>query len=388
MTGGGGGSLTDLGPFAAPVDFATPWGAGDVVIGDFNGDGKPDILVLSEPSWKVLINTTAVAGSTPTFLAPVDVLTPAGSSHVVTGDFNRDGRLDLAVSIPTHNALAVLLNLTDAGSASLSFADGVELDAGQLVVNFSAGDFNGDGVVDLAEVNGPASIFINQTSAGASMPVFAVAAQASVTLDGGGCGGTAVGDLNGDGYDDLACSADGVHAYVDVTLSVPVDAGAAPMFAPPQEFTANAGGGIDEPSASGVAIADFNGDGRADLMFMDVGLELFVTTEDAGSRTLSFAAPDQVAYPNFARASLIVADFDHDSRLDVLWVGGAESVNDVGLYVLFNTTANVAALPTFEGRFTVALPSPVGVAAGDLNGDLKPDLVVGMGATLRVYLMR
>jgi len=93
--------------FAPAVDVATGLSPFTVAVGDFNGDGKPD-LVCGTSAVSVFLNTTATNG-TPSFAAEVDFPVGIGQHYVAVGDFNGDGKPDLAVSNQGLNTVSVLL---------------------------------------------------------------------------------------------------------------------------------------------------------------------------------------------------------------------------------------------------------------------------------------
>jgi hypothetical protein len=86
--------------FATPQDFATGEVSHSVAVGDFNGDGRPDLAVANQNSStvSVLLNTTAPGSTTPSFAAQQTFATANLPYAVAVGDFNGDGRPDLAVS--------------------------------------------------------------------------------------------------------------------------------------------------------------------------------------------------------------------------------------------------------------------------------------------------
>ncbi|MEG3881563.1 DUF4347 domain-containing protein, partial [Microcoleus sp. herbarium7] len=162
--------------FATQVTFATGTYPSSVSIGDFNGDGKPDLAVPNRDSTaSILLNTTTTGAATPTFATQVTFT--AGTTPLSTsiGDFNGDGKPDLAVANDFSNDASILLNTTTTGATTPTFATQVTFATGDRPFFVSIGDFNGDGKPDLAVANGnsdTASILLNTTTTGAATPTF------------------------------------------------------------------------------------------------------------------------------------------------------------------------------------------------------------------------
>jgi subtilase family serine protease len=134
------------GTFTAAASPETPTGIKSIVIGDFNGDGKPDLAVGSE--YVSFVSIFLGNGDGTFTAAPHPNLTCAPFS-VVTGDFNGDGKLDLAMADAAANTLRILLGN---GDGTFTLAPG-NLPTGVLPYALAAGDFNGDGKADLAVVS-------------------------------------------------------------------------------------------------------------------------------------------------------------------------------------------------------------------------------------------
>ena len=113
--------------FAARQYFATADGPLALVVGDYNADGRPDLAAAAFEASRVtvLLNRTAPGGATPGFGNRQDVITGARPRGVAAGDLNGDGRLDLAVAthgdLPTDDTITVLLNTTAPGSSTPAF---------------------------------------------------------------------------------------------------------------------------------------------------------------------------------------------------------------------------------------------------------------------------
>ncbi|MEG3864096.1 DUF4347 domain-containing protein, partial [Microcoleus sp. herbarium12] len=105
---------------APKVDFATGSFPYSLTIGDINGDGKPDLAVanFSSNTASILLNTTPTGAATPTFATKVDFTTGNTPFSVSIGDFNLDGKPDLAVTNTNSNTASILLNTTPTGAAT------------------------------------------------------------------------------------------------------------------------------------------------------------------------------------------------------------------------------------------------------------------------------
>ena len=141
--------------FAPHVDFAVGGAADGIAFGDLNGDGKPDLVIGDRgiDAISILVNTTATGSATPTFAAPETFGVDAGSREVVVGDFNGDGKPDVAtIDFGSTDFVSVLLNTTSPGTAFVTLEGPQEYSAPAYASTLASGDFNGDGRADIVSV--------------------------------------------------------------------------------------------------------------------------------------------------------------------------------------------------------------------------------------------
>src|SRR5215467_14580046 len=231
-------------------------GPSSIAVGDFNGDGKLDLAVCNFGDWNIYV---LLGNGDGTFQAARSVYFASGGGfpwYVVTADFNGDGRLDLAVSNYGDNSLSVLLGNGD-GTFQAPQTTPVGTNPAQVVV----GDFNGDGKPDLAVssvANGTVSVLLGKGD-GTFLPPLVAPVGANPWY-------FAVGDFNGDGKLDLAVSDYGCpldcNSSPSNTVTVLLGNGDG-TFLPAPSLTVGNG-------PAGVAVGDFNGDGRQDLAVANV----------------------------------------------------------------------------------------------------------------------
>ena len=274
-------------------------------------------------------------------------------SLLLAGDFNNDGKLDVATA-------GAYIN-TDAATVALGNGDGTfqlpqyaDFYSGMAVF---AADFNGDGKLDLAVIDASqtgVSILLGNGD-GTFQPAKAFTTNA-------GAWAAAAGDFNGDGKLDLAVVCVGSPAASgsisillgngDGTFQSSVD------YIPP-------GSGLQRPLA--MTLGDFNGDGKLDIALFDVnnpdqsGLFFVLFGNGDGTFQFSTGVPETVeVFPTVA------ADVNGDGKLDL--VGSIWSTSSSGTMVMIGNG---------DGTFQpfVLYPTGSGAGVGDFNADGKLDIV-------------
>ncbi|MCU1281406.1 MAG: hypothetical protein JWM53_4952 [bacterium] len=321
------------GTFAAPVSYPLPFKNVALTTGDFDGDGKPDVAAAGNGAVAVMRN----AGGT--FPAAVTYAAGSADGAVVTGDFDGDGKLDIAVVDPTTNDVAVLAN---AGAGRMRAAPNFA--AATTAQSIAVADVNGDGKPDVALANkfGPSDVSVllgdGQGGLGAAIG-YAAGVQ---------CTGVAFADVNGDQHPDLIA--------VGTATSVMLNNGDGTFAA-----------AVSYPSAGiTIAIADVNGDDHPDLLSVGTG-QLSVLVNQ-GNGTFATAVSYGVSGPTIA-----LGDLNGDGFPDAIFAGDPASTLSSAVEVLWNKGNGTFGNPLF----LTAGSKPAGPALGDVDGDGKLDIVVG-----------
>lgn len=331
--------------FQAPLLFniASP---NQVVPADFDGDGKIDIAVGSSTAVSIFWGH-----GDGTFDPPQTIQSWSGGVSVWSAaDMNGDGRPDLVCGVPSQ--FIVLHNL---GGRSFAFPIAVPLNTqiGQIVT----ADFTGDGVPDVAVVayDHPGStstdIFIFKNLGGVNYTQLPTVSNIWIIL------GLTAGDLNGDGKVDLLAS---------ITTDIVGESGAGVYWGDGNgHFTGGPGVGTASFNTLHTAIADFNGDGKADYVLANDTDGSLSVVMNAGNNT--FATPANygpVDHPD----TLLAPDLDGDGRPDI---------------VAENRGSSITVLRNQNGLFPSLVQFPTGggcgpIATADFNGDGKPDIVASL----------
>jgi hypothetical protein len=255
-----------------------------VALGDFNGDGNLDAAVVNTGA-NGTVNILLGSGTGTFTQTGTPISVGADPNAVVATDFNGDGRPDLAVAAAgaSSGAAGTVSVLLGNGNATFTAATGSPFAAGVNPRSIVAGDFNGDGRPDVAVLNGglgnssDVSVLLNNGS-GVLTPV-----AGGPFLTGGANSATiAVGDFNNDGRPDVAIANAGpTLGSSPGSVSVLLNDGTGRLS--PAAGSPIATGGIN---TSGVATADFNSDGLTDIAVMSpVSTNVGVLLNTGGTTT-------------------------------------------------------------------------------------------------------
>jgi VCBS repeat protein len=245
--GAGNGSLACQPPCLSATDTYPR----SIAAADFNNDGHQDLVTANALGDSVTVRLGAGNGTFPT-LATLSGAGADGPASVAVGFFNVDPHLDLAVANYLSGDVSVFLG---AGNGSFSEAAGSAFGTGtgSHPQSVAVGDFNSDGRDDMAvALNGSDAVSVHLSAGMIATPF----PDPPVTYGtGDGPEFVAVGDYNSDGIEDLALAN---HGSSGVTVRLGAGDGSFAAEAPGSPFAV---GG--QPSS--IAVGDFNSDGRQDL---------------------------------------------------------------------------------------------------------------------------
>ncbi len=323
-------------------------------VGDFNSDGKLDLAVAEYYGHTVAVLIGVGDG---TFAPAVQYPVGQYPAAVVAGDVNNDGKIDLAVASGFTDNASVLL-----GNGDGTFAAAVGYAAGDTPVALALGDFNNDANLDLVVVNSSSNdVSILLGNGDGSF-------QAAVNkATGTNPRSVAVSDFNADGNADLVVA----NGSGGVLIFLGAGSGSFPA-------------GVSYPAGTNttsVAVGDLNGDGKPDLAVTNASAGTVSTLRNNGDGTFQSPVSHSLSYG----ADFVVIDDINGDRNPDLVVG-----NTVAPGIFFTAVAML--LGNGDGTFPAPIYEDVvsytdRITVGDFNADGRADLVLSGGFTSTIQVL-
>jgi len=242
--------------FATKVDFSTGTNPYNVATGDFDNDGRPDLAVTNYLSNTISVFLNTSTPGTISFAPKIDLSTALNPRGIAVTDFDGDGKVDIGITNQLSNSFSIFRNTTSS-TGNLTFATRTDISCGNgnEPRSMVTGDFDVDGKMDLAVIinnsNGSgAQIFKNNSSVGViSFTISPVASNPNYST----CYEGAIHDINGDGKPDLALTLsnpNGIRIFQNNSTS---------------NITFRPGVHFYSQSPYSVGLGDLDGDGKPDM---------------------------------------------------------------------------------------------------------------------------
>lgn len=294
------------GTFAAPVNYSVGVDAIGIAAGDMNGDGKLDLLTTNRASYTISI---LFGNGDGTFGNRADYTAGTEPMALVTGDFDGDGFLDVAEINGADDTVSIFLSV---GDGTLKAPVIYPVGSGPIAI--VTGDFNHDGILDIAVANaGSSNIAVLLGNGGGTF-------QSAVYYPtGSDPDGLFTADLNGDGKLDLVAANNGSN-----TFSVLLNNGDG-TFAPQVSYSAGT-------LPFGVTGGDFYGNGKIDLAITNSEDNTVSIVPGNGDGTFNTAQTLTFSTGN-EPLGLAVGDFNNDGRPDVVVANAVDNSVSVLLQI-------------------------------------------------------
>ena len=330
-------------------------------VADMNNDGHLDILVTNVDAENIVVFMGLGNGS---FMQPQSISLWAQSNSHATGDFNKDGRLDIAVAISTYDTVGIYF-IRRNGTVYYGYDCTLKLDSQPKSIVVA--DFNNDGNLDIATANyGTDDVAI---LFGLGNDSFLDPTYYNLTKDDISPFYIVAADFNNDNFTDLVLANDDSPT---ITILLNDRYGAFPHAVSID---------LDDYYAIWIATGDFENDGRQDIVLTGAGSNVVLILPGNSDGTFS-EIYEYIIDGSVSLYGIVSGHFNNDDQLDLAVIDGLES----SVTVVLNTDiANSVEQNIINLHFGYA---PLNMAAGDFNNDNITDIaVVDIGNSMLIVLL-
>ena len=299
--------FTDIGAGLASVQ------TGSVAWGDYNTDGKMDILLTGASTGSTSITKIYRNNGNGSFSEDTtadSVLTAIDAGSVAWGDYNRDGRPDIVLTGLSNSGMVAKIYKNN-GNGTFS-----ENTIGEGALNrlrntaVAWGDYNSDGKPDLLLTGFIGTGYISKIYTNNGAGTFSEDTTADSGLAKVGSGSVAWGDYNSDGYPDILLAGYTGKAYVSKIYKNNRNG----------TFT-DIKAGLTGVRSGSAAWGDYNSDGRLDILLTGSNASGRVGKVYKNNGNDTFSAVTTTGLPAVSNSSVAWGDFNSDGKLDILLNG-------------------------------------------------------------------
>ncbi len=328
---------------------------------DMDLDGKPDLLVTGFTTNTISIVRNLSTPGTVSFASEQTFSTPSNTRCIAPGDFDGDGKVDLAV---TSNGYGIYIYRNLSSPGTISMGSPLGLDGSFLgtsgTYQMASGDLNNDGKLDLvfSDFSGNVYTLLNTSSVGNIS-----FSKNTVINNTYGTTGIAISDIDGDGLADIITSCPN-NDFVSAIRNTTGTSNTTFSFASPQFFNTNS----SYPYRA--FVGDFDKDGKMDIVTNNYsGAKVSIFRNTSSSGTISMASTVNISSPT-SNYRIVVGDVNGDGFPDIATKSSGEN-----LFSVYKNTSSGAGNIAFATRIDYSGQAEVsGIVVGDLDGDYVPDI--------------
>ncbi|MBU3663460.1 MAG: VCBS repeat-containing protein [Bacteroidetes bacterium] len=373
--------------FADKIDFATGSSIQGIQSGDLNGDRKPEIVTANLGTSNIIeifLNNTTLGGINSSSFSTKFSLTTLSANplNVKLADINNDGRQDIIVvyNSSTNNLFSIFFNNYISGvfsSASFSRLD--YFSGGTFPSGIAIGDFDLDGKQDIAISNYASNniaVFRNVSTTSNF-----ILASAITFSTGNGPSSIASGDINNDGKADIVTS-----NWLGNSITVLRNTNS--VIGTINLTSISSGNSIStQTNPNWVNICDFNFNGLMEVVVSNWQSNSTSIFENTSTTTISFSTRVDISASPFGNPQVNkLVDSDDDGKIDLIQCVASSPI--VYLLKNIHSTGLVSS-SSFSSKTSFGAGStPVGLDVVDLDLDFRPDLIVGNASGQSISVLK